>query len=402
MYAEEDMIALSRRLLRTNFTFHVINIALRYLPSNRTQVAQLKLLHEFLGDMARSLRGELKIMANGDAFLILRADQIGDIQELCTRIQKGMIDEGDPGYEHVQLDKLVELFRVPADYAELRERTDAYQAAYTGGPPLPGSAPQVSDGDSISLTGPLTTAVAGRIIGILDGIEIAPFIRQQTVYESAASGAWTPLFVELYTSFIDLKEKHFPHVEYAHTDPLFMKLCRTLDVKVLKHIAENRGSLGRRISMNIAIETIFDPVYDWFNAHMPPAARADIIFEINRMDIFNDVQSAVRAISIIKRDGYKVALDGVTLDLLPYVRLNKFNADMLKIHLNKGFMELLRQPDCVSALRSLPPESVVFSRCDQDSAVKIGQAFGLTKFQGWLIDEIAVSPAEGQATAVAG
>ena len=399
MSAEEDMIALSRRLLRTNFSFHVINIALRYLPTHRTQPAQIKLLQEFMLDMARSLRGELKIMMNGDAFLILRADQIGDIRDLCLRIQKGMIDEGDPGYEHVDVAKLVELFRVPADYAALRERTDAYQAAATGGPSLPGGAPQVEMADGSALSGPLTTVTAGRIIGILDTIEITPFIRQQTVYQSVGENRWKALFVEYYTSFLDLKEKHFPNVDYAYTDPLFMKLCRALDVKVLRYLGENLASLNRRLSLNIAIETIFDPVYDWFNAHVPPEARGEIYFEINRMDIFNDVNTAVRAIAMIKRDGYKVALDGVTLDLLPYVRLNKFNADLVKIHLNKGFMDLLRQQDCVSALRALAPESIVFSRVDQENAIKVGQAFGLSKFQGWLIDEVATAATAGQVAA---
>ena len=79
----------------------------------------------------------------------------------------------------------------------------------------------------------------------------------------------------------------------------------------------------------------------------------------------------------------------MTMDLLPYVRLNKLNTEIIKIHLFREHVALLQDDDCVKALRELDINKIVFSRCDHEGAIKIGQTLGVKMYQGWLIDEQA-------------
>jgi hypothetical protein len=91
----------------------------------------------------------------------------------------------------------------------------------------------------------------------------------------------------------------------------------------------------------------------------------------------------------MREAGFATALDGITLDLLPFVNLHRLDVDYFKIALAPGQMSLLKDPDCVASLKRLPRSKIILCRCEKESALPVGQAFGLTKFQGWVIDRLA-------------
>ena len=67
----------------------------------------------------------------------------------------------------------------------------------------------------------------------------------------------------------------------------------------------------------------------------------------------------VEGIAKLHKLGFGVAVDGMTMDLLPYVRLNKLNTEIIKIHLFREHVALLQDDDCVKALRELDINKIV-------------------------------------------
>jgi len=55
----------------------------------------------------------------------------------------------------------------------------------------------------------------------------------------------------------------------------------------------------------------------------------------------------------------------------------------------KEQLNLLRDPDCVNAIRKLDPSHVVLCRCDTPTALQVGRTLGISRYQGWLIDGYA-------------
>ena len=94
--------------------------------------------------------------------------------------------------------------------------------------------------------------------------------------------------------------------------------------------------------------------------------------------------SVIRA---LRAAGLAVALDGVTLDILPITRFQRIELDYIKISFSPTALVHLKDADCVNALREFPREKIILCHCDKDAARQIGQAFGLNKFQGWVFDQ---------------
>jgi len=398
---EREMVQLCRRLLRTGQRHHVINVAFPPVEQLFGPRGQIELFQNYLKDLVRHNRGLISFMSNGDAFAVFRVAHAARLEPLLRDIRHQLAVEDDRSGQKIA--PQIDVFDIPDQYADLRRRTQAYEEdrggmARADAPPRAESQadaaaePAKPEGGS-ALQGPLTPALVHHIEHVLETVPIGRYLKQQPVYGrpgGAGGGDWQRRFVEHYTSVVDLRGDHFPGVEIHRNDPLFLQICRTLDAKVLKAFLGAKENIERgRISINLSLDSLFEPVFSLFTNALSVEQRGRVIIEINRQDLFRDIRRAGEALARLRREGYGIALDGMTFDHLAYVRVNKFDVDYFKIHALKDDIDHLRDPDTVKALRSLAGREVVLSRCDHEGALKIGEAFGIGLYQGWLIDEYA-------------
>ena len=94
------------------------------------------------------------------------------------------------------------------------------------------------------------------------------------------------------------------------------------------------------------------------------------------------------------REGFKVAIDSVTPDMVNYLNLAAFDVDFIKINVSKDRAGLLADPAIREGLARIPKEKLIFFRCDNERALKAGLEMGVGKFQGWMIDD-AVQQGKG-------
>jgi EAL domain-containing protein (putative c-di-GMP-specific phosphodiesterase class I) len=153
----------------------------------------------------------------------------------------------------------------------------------------------------------------------------------------------------------------------------------------------SKTKIAHKVSINLSVDTVHDRLMDIFAGHMEEKERANLHFEIACGDIFQDVTKATSAIEKLRKLGFGVIVDGLTLELLPYVRVNKFDTDLIKIHLGRHDVRMLGDDACIKAIRRLQLDKLVFSRCDHDGAIKIGETLNIRMYQGWLIDEQAMT-----------
>ena len=96
----------------------------------------------------------------------------------------------------------------------------------------------------------------------------------------------------------------------------------------------------------------------------------------------------------LHREGFKVAIDSVTPDLAQYLNLAAFEADYIKINVSKDRADMLKDPKIRTSIAPLPKDKLIFFRCDNDRALSYGLELGVSKFQGWLIDD-AIQQGQG-------
>ena len=387
MSAEEDLLAFCRRLIRTPYKYVAVTIELTTFSQLRGNSRLIRLQQSLVQEMASRYRGQCFIMDNGDAVLVIRHDMVENARGLKDELIRSVLK--DPDVSEDQVRKLVHLFDIPERYPEFRERISHYLKGVSPAKSAPPPAVVIEAEDSDEdLEGPLSAAMLGRIERRISSCEIRPFLKKQDVFVNRDDN-WWPVFEERFISLADLKRKLFPHVVIRPTDPLFNQLCRVLDERLLNYLLLAKTRITHKISVNIAIDTVFDKLFDVFAQHLDRKERENLVFEIHRNEVFQDISTAVAAIAKLHEMGFSVAIDGITLDMLPYVRLNRFKTELIKIHLFRDHVRLLQDDACIKAIRQLPIEKIVFSRCDHEGAISVGKTLGIQMYQGWLIDEQA-------------
>ena len=381
---EQDFILRVRRLQRLGSPTLVVNIVLSAVAHEHIGQGNLEEVQGHLQAFVRKNGGAYAEMSNGDVFLIWPDSDVG---MLLTDQVMSVVFPGDSAtpedvanYRHV--------FHLPSDYAVLRACADHYvEISRDAVIPEPESTPaQLLQSESAR--GPLTAWSADLIGKLLQDIDVHRYLKTQAVYEREPYGTWRPLFVELFLGFSDLRQAHFPKMEIEPSEHLFLELCQTADRLLLTELTRHPEIMaGNNLSLNLSVASIMGAGFALFAHALPHADRGTITCELNNADLWQDFTLTLGAMESLRHEGFKSAIDGVTPDMLGYINLSLFDTDYIKINVSKDHVAALMEPKARAALAALPRDKLIFFRCDNQQALALGIELGVTRFQGWLIDD---------------
>ncbi len=391
MESEEGFNLAIRRMLRTSSTYYVLHVAYSAFGFLRNNPDLLQLLQNTTEDTVQPHGGAIYQMRRGDQFVVFNESAGSKVATMADNITAAAFPDRKAG--DADADKiLARVFHIPQDYLDLRRAASVYLDA-TGAPtmlaPAPAAGPEIR-APQPDLEGPLTAEALHRIETGLAETDITPYIRSQTIYELDAQNQWQPLFEEYYTSIAELQRDKFPRMVLRPGDRMFMELCRVLDRRsVPEIIRRHRGRPVDRISLNLSLSAFSSPIFTKYIKDTPEYERETMILEINRSDLLHHPRDTVKALRAMREASFGIALDGITLDLLALTNLHRVDFDYIKIAITPSTMWLLKDGDCVASLKKLPREKIILCRCEKDSALTVGQAFHMNKYQGWVIDRLA-------------
>ncbi|MEI6559149.1 MAG: EAL domain-containing protein [Rhodospirillaceae bacterium] len=399
MEQEEAFNLAIRRMLRSSNTYYVIHVAYSGFSFIRNNQDLLQLLQNTTQDTVQPYGGAIYQMRKGDQFVVFAETAGPKVPAMADNITAAAFPDRKPGDDDDKV--LARVFHIPHDYMELRRAASVYLDA-SGAAAIPPPAVIAPDAKPLKddLDGTLTAWALSRIENALAEFDLTAYLRSQCAYELDAQGRWLPLFEEHYTSVADLHRDKFPKLALQPDERMFLELCRAFDRRsVPEIIRRHRGKPGNRVSLNLALATISSSFFTKYVREAPDIERQTLVLEINRSDLLQQPRETVKALKAMREGGFGVALDGVTLDLLSLTNLHRVEVDFIKIALTPATMWLLRDGDCLAALKKLPRDKIILCRCEKESALPVGKAFGLTKFQGWLIDRLAAGKSESESAA---
>ena len=387
METEESFNLAIRRMLRSSATHYVFHITLSNFGFIRSNPELFLFMQNTIKDIARGAAGVVYPMRRGDQFLVFPIDVGSKIGEITEHIMTAAFPDQKP--DNSQDHPLVKVFTIPKDYTALRETANACMEDSAGKGDGAGGGPTIRPIEE-DLDGMLNAWALSRLEIALAEIDLSPYMRAQMVFETDHQGHWRPLFEECFTSVTDLRRDKFPKLTLQTEDRMFAEFCRALDRRSVPEILRrHRSKPGHTRSFNISLATCQVPFFERFMRESTDLERRTLIIEINRSDFLHKPRESVKILAALRAAGFGTALDGITLDLLPYTNLHRLDVDYFKIALSPGHMALLKDADCVASLKKLPRGKIILCRCEKESALPVGQAFGLTKFQGWVIDRLA-------------
>ncbi|MDR3424106.1 MAG: EAL domain-containing protein [Alphaproteobacteria bacterium] len=374
---EQDFILRVRRMQRHGFPCLVLNFILSAIAPLAKDRKALEAAQKKLQAYAQDAKGAYYEMSNGDAFVVW--ENPGEARILSERAIEAALEE-----HKANANSFLLTYRMPENYAVLRERTNYYIEAARAAATLGGDKDTVDES-----IGHLTAKTVDQIEHLLGEIDIRGYGRTQTIYLDT-NGKWDQVAEEYFISFEELRRERFPKLEVARSEHFFFAICTLLDQKLLTMLANSYDAIaGRKVNLNLSIASIMGSVFAQFVHRVPREQRNLIGFELHRGDLLQDMSLTLSAIDVLRREGFRTALDSITPNMVGYVNLDAFAVDRIKINVSKDRAQQLADPAIRKGLERLPSEKLIFFRCDNERALSIGREMGVKLFQGWLIDDMA-------------
>ncbi len=373
---EQDFIMRVRHLHRASVPSLVLNFVLGAIDSLTKTRGALEAAQQKLQIFAQATKGTYFEMSSGDAFIIW--EKPDDTTHVATKaIEAALTEHSDSKHQFLLS------YILPENYAALRERANHYIDTVRVASNVGHSVGGIDD-----TKGRLTAKNVDQIEQLLGEIDLRRYGRTQHIYRDTKTG-WEPAGEEYFISFEDLRRERFPKLEVVASEHFFFSICGILDQKLLAQLAVNYGTIaGRVIHLNLSIASIMGAVFTQFVHSVPRDQRHLICFELHRGDLFQDFSLTLSAIDALRHEGFRVAIDSVTPDMVPYLNLGSFPVDALKLNVSKDRLLQLNDPVIRKALAQIPSDKLIFFRCDNDRALAVGREMGVSVFQGWLIDDL--------------
>ena len=235
----------------------------------------------------------------------------------------------------------------------------------------------------------LTPALLARITKALRNTDLASIIRNQRVCVVLEGIIPKKVFEEVYLSVQDMS-RILPNVSLTKTPWLFMDLSKTLDEGVLKTVSRHRqGAYMRDFSLNLTVQGLLSDDFKMFDRGMRPDLKRTVVFELQPVEVFGDFASYERARNLVHDLGYKICLDRINFDTLPFVDRKKLGIDFLKLEWNPEFPEqAIERPELIDMLKEIGMNRVIMYGVDDIAGISFANQYGISLLQGKYIQKL--------------
>lgn len=238
---------------------------------------------------------------------------------------------------------------------------------------------------------PMTPDVLSRLEAALARADLSNLVRRQFVCNVDSKMVPEQIFSELFISIKDLRETMLPGVNVTANRWLFQHLTETLDKRMLSMLTKNDGvSISGDISFNVNIATLLSQDFQLYDDNVAASRRGTMIIELQKEDIFSNLPSYLFAREMVQDKGYRVCLDGMTLDTLVMINFERLGADLCKLIWHPDLVdggEAIHQ-SLRNVIEKIKPEKLILCRCDNREAIDFGRSLGITFFQGRYVENL--------------
>ena len=236
----------------------------------------------------------------------------------------------------------------------------------------------------------LTTEMLAKVQKIISVSDFSSFIRRQSICAIIGKSSPQRVFEEVFVSIPDMGESLLPNVDLTANPWLFLALTETLDRRVLELISRHDdGSLTGNFSVNINVSTILSDEFLHFDDTIGGSMRQTIVLELQLVDIFSDIRSFILAKTFAKARGYKICVDGITIDKLKYLNRSGLDCDLMKIVWHPSLVDVLSADEhFMDYMNKAERAKIILCRVDDAKAIEAGNSLGINLYQGRYVQSL--------------
>lgn len=386
-----------RKLERHRRGRQVAIIHLSGLQAQNRREHHVRIAMNSFENLVKQLKGQIFVLSNSDLVFIFKDAALDETEAAIVKMRflfsddPMLLDEGTGGKPY-----FVEWFDLERDYEALlalaqraaHEEEQRRDQEFAKGFVAQQAVKQVSVGQ------PLTPQMLFRVEEALLRADLSNLMRRQAVCAIVGRAAPQPIFHELFISIAELRETLLPDVNLASSPWLFQQLTETLDRRVLSMLIKNDDrTMAGDVSINLNVQTLIAQEFLTFDDNLQAGMRGTIVVELQKVDVFADLGAFLFARDFAHERGYRICINGVNFNSLPFVDRQRLQADLIKINwtpaMAKGLLPNGAKFD--QYINRCGPSRAILCRCDDQEAIDFGQSIGMTMFQGRHVEALIAS-----------
>ena len=377
--------------------YHVLYLHISKLQNQNLRMSQRKALFETFENVVKKTKGEIFVRDNDD-FLVFFGQNVSDEIQACL-IKVQFLFHDDPkvrGVVDLLQSEFAQLFNLKTQVEELKnlinktKNLDTGDALPSKSVLMPKHSITANSLNNRRLKRELTPTILAKMQKALSMMDFSSLIRRQSVCAVIGKSAPQMIFDEVYVSIGDLRDMLMPDVDLFSNPWLFMYLTETLDKRVLVHLSRHDdGALISNFSLNLNVSTVLSDEFLEFDENINPVQRSSIVLEFQLIDIFSDIKAFILAKTFAQYRGYKICIDGITVDKLQYIDRENLQSDLIKIIWHPSFMDVVREDKhFTDYVNKAERARMILCRVDDPQAVEIGNSLGINLYQGRYIQRL--------------
>lgn len=380
-----------RRLEKHRAGRRVVHVHLSQLrPYNRRE-QHIRAATSSFDPLISSMDGQLFALRNSDLIFAFKAEARPRVETVVQKVRflfsdDPLIAEFDSHHKpfanwydaETEYDDILRLIQSMAEeeeerHAQVRSRMDARSALRA----------KQQQGE------PLTPDVLTRVEDALGRADLSNYVRRQFVCRVDAKLIPDQEFSELFISINDLRETLMPGVNLTSNRWLFHHLTETLDRRMLSMLSKTDAiTITGEISINANVKTLLSDDFQVFDDNVSASRRGSMIIELQKEDIFSDLPAFLIAREYVQERGYRVLLDGLTMQTMFIVDRAKLGCDLAKLIWTPALADA--GEEVKDRLRDMAAQNgggkLILCRCDTRESVDFGRSVGIDRFQGRFVE----------------
>lgn len=379
--------------------FQVLYLFTNKLSGHGLKSAQRQNLVETFENVTKKFGGEIFGLPNDDMIIVYNKKAQEEILACLIKIR--YIFHDDPLLKDAfDLEQIgfVRYFELGNGAQELRETIKNAMASVAGnmnasdkgGAAVSNMSSERVSGGIRKLRRELTPSMLGKVQKALSMTDFSSLIRRQSVCAVIGKSSPQVLFDEVFVSIADLRDMLLPDVDLTANPWLFLHLAGTLDKRVLVHVSRHDdGALTSNFSLNLNVSTVLSDEFLEFDENINTSMRSTVVLELQLVDIFSDIKAYMLAKTFAQYRGYKICIDGITVDKLKYLNRTNLGADLIKIIWHPSFMDVVSEDKhFMDYVNRAERAKMILCRVDDPNAVDIGNSLGINLYQGRYIQRL--------------
>jgi hypothetical protein len=342
----------------------------------------------------RQFEGQIFLLSNQDIVFICKGARVEVIDDAVTRLKylfgedplaREAADEGTGGFcSWYDVERRYDEFlAVVARLYDEEQKRSKRLATITGAADGPGAARPTIDGHRL-----------GELVDAIQRADLSNLMRRQPVAAIAPDAAPQAIFRELYISISELRDMIMPGYDITADRWLFRHLTQTLDRRMLRLLVRNDDrAIASSFSINVNVATLVCDEFLQFDASLRSGARGTIVLELQLIDILADLHAYAFAREFVKERGYRLCLDGVSHQTLPFIDRDRLGLDLVKLLWRQDMLDHHdeRRAEFRDLVERLGRTRAILAHCDSEEAVRFGLSCGISLFQGRYVDRLLSS-----------